>query len=181
MLARPTLPRGQRMKRAVAGPLFDSLPGRVKRLAFRTAYLGFETWVRVWHPVTIGVRVLLIEHGTVLLVRHTYRDGWFLPGGGVKRRETLEQAARREAHEEVGAARLGTLRLLGVHSNFGEHKSDHVVAFVCTDFIYTGDHDEEIAQVQAFPLDSLPANLSPGTARRVAEYLRGEFGVTGRW
>jgi len=160
---------------------FERWQRRVSRAAFRVAYYVYEVRVRLTRPITIGVRVLLIENDTALLVRHTYRDGWFLPGGGVKRHETLEHAARREAAEEVGAFEVGTLRLLGVFTNFGEHKSDHVAAFVCIDFAYTGQHDEEIAQIEAFPLDRLPENLSPGTARRIAEYRRGEFGLTGRW
>ena len=55
-------------------------------------------------PVTVGVRVVLIRAGTVLLVRHTYQDAWYLPGGGVKGGERLDQAIRREAQEEAGVS-----------------------------------------------------------------------------
>ncbi len=43
-------------------------------------------------PITIGVRVLLLREEQVLLVRHSYIQGWYLPGGGLKRGETLEAA-----------------------------------------------------------------------------------------
>lgn len=50
----------------------------------------------------------------------------YLPGGGVKEGKMAEHAARREAATELGA-QLRNLRLVGVYSNFREHKSDHIV------------------------------------------------------
>lgn len=37
-----------------------------------------------------------------LLVRHTYRPGWSLPGGGLSRGEDPPETARREMREELG-------------------------------------------------------------------------------
>ena len=73
------------------------------RLLPRVLYNINRLRYRVIRPVTVGVRLILEKGQAVLLVKHTYQYDWYLPGGGVKRGETLEGAARREAAEELGA------------------------------------------------------------------------------
>ena len=46
----------------------------------RTGYRLLRMSRRLRHPVTLGVRLLLVEDGEILLVKHTYRAGWSLPG-----------------------------------------------------------------------------------------------------
>ena len=137
----------------------------------RFLYRLYQVYLYIVRPLTFGVRVMLIRRGKVLLVRQTYMPGWFIPGGRVERGETLEQAARREAREEVGAE-LRSISLMGVYSNFREWKSDHNVLFFSDKFSLTGGHDDEIAEMRFFPLDSLPAGLWPGHLQRLAEYRR---------
>lgn len=138
----------------------------------RLLYIGFRIYCFLFRPKALGVRVMLLKDGQVLLVRQTYLPGWFMPGGGVKRGETLEQAARREAYEEIGA-QMGALTLLGAYTHFGEHKSDHNVLFQCTDFTYSGKQDREIAEARFFPLDDLPDGLMPGHRQRLEEVHSG--------
>ena len=122
--------------------------------------------------MTVGVRLLLVRGNDVLLVRHTYLPGWYLPGGGVGRGETIEEAARREAAEELGAE-LGELSLLGVYANRREGKTDHVVVLVCRAFALGEMRDGEIAEARFFSLQALPGDASPGTRRRLVEYTEG--------
>ena len=137
------------------------------RLIFKAARL----WWRMTRPITLGVRLLLVNGESVLLVKHTYQaDHWFLVGGGVKRNENLLEAAQREAREEVGAT-LGDMKLLGVYTNFFDYKSDHVVVFVCEDFALSGSTDHEIEKAEFFPLKDLPVSLAAGHRRRIQEYL----------
>lgn len=126
---------------------------------------------RMLHPLTVGVKLMLVRDGRVLLVRHTYEPGWYLPGGGVKRRETLEAAIRREAREELGAS-LGRVDLFGVYTHLRD-KSDHVMVLVCADFELGRPTDPEIAEIALFPFDALPPGITPGTARRIGEYAAG--------
>ncbi len=135
----------------------------------RLLYLLHKLYLFFVRPTTLGVRVMMIRDRQVVLVRQTYTAGWFMPGGGIKRGETFEQAARREAAEEVGGE-LHDLSLLGVYSNFVEWKSDHNIVFLSTEFNFSGKPDLEIAEVRLFPLDALPEGLSPGHRTRLEEY-----------
>ena len=142
-------------------------------------------WIRrvyylIVRPVTLGVRILLIDGGHVILVKHSYQDAWFLPGGGVKRGESLEQAIRRESAEECGAT-LHEVQFIGTFTNFVEHKSDHVSLFLSEDFTLQEKRDHEIEMVSAFPFEQLPANTSPGSRRKIAAYIKGSLEPTGVW
>jgi 8-oxo-dGTP pyrophosphatase MutT (NUDIX family) len=146
------------------------------------AYQLYRLKHRLLRSVTMGVRILLIQDGQVLLVRHTYHDGWQFPGGGVKYGETLAHAAAREALEEAGAQLGESPRLLGVYTHLGEGKSDHVFVFHSEQFVLTQATDRwEIAEARLFPLDELPRDLLGGYRRRLHDYLQGGGPYTKEW
>ena len=136
----------------------------------------------VTRPITVGVRVLLVKDDEVMLVKHTYSRHAYLPGGGVKRGETIEEGIRREAAEEVGAE-LGELTVLGIYTNLFEYKSDHVVVFVCDDFTITPVTCAEIEYCEFRRFTDLPPKTSPGTRRRIEEYAWGaaEQSIVAEW
>ncbi|MBV8457950.1 MAG: NUDIX hydrolase [Acetobacteraceae bacterium] len=72
------------------------------RTAFRVGFPLARIWWRLTLPRHEGVAVAVYVDAALLLVRCSYRVGWHLPGGGVRRGETPEAAARRELAEEVG-------------------------------------------------------------------------------
>lgn len=73
--------------------LFRVLPRRVRLRVVHTLSPTF----------TVGaVCVIERQDGAVLLVRHSYRQRWGLPGGLLERGEEVDAGARREAVEEVG-------------------------------------------------------------------------------
>ena len=122
--------------------------------------------------LTLGAQGAVIDgEGRVLLVRHSYRPGWWFPGGGVEWRETLETALARELEEEVGVTLTGPPALHGVFSNFASFPGDHIAVFVVRDWQRHGDYRKrgEIAEAAMFAWQDLPERTDPGTQTRLAE------------
>ena len=155
-------------------------------MALRHRLIGKAARLYWWfrRPRTLGVRALVHDDaGRIALVRHTYADHWYLPGGGVKKGEGFAAAALREVEEEVGLTGCAVEHILGVYHSRREYKDDHIVLFVVGAPSGTAVriHDgAEIAETGSFALDALPDDLSAATARRIAEYRMGTIGA-GLW
>jgi 8-oxo-dGTP pyrophosphatase MutT (NUDIX family) len=148
----------------------------------RLAYQLYQLKLRILRPITLGVRIMLIDRGRIVLVRHTYQEGWQFPGGGMKRGETTAEAARREAMEETGARLLRDPVLFGIYTHLAEGKSDHIALFLSEDFVLEQPTDRwEIAACELFDLRALPDGLSSGYRRRIGEYFAGDSPYVGRW
>ena len=83
--------------------MLRKLASRAERLLRRRGRAGPPGLLTPRFP--IGAAVLIRdEPGRILLVQQTYRSSsvWLPPGGWVDRGETPQEAARREAWEEVG-------------------------------------------------------------------------------
>ena len=154
----------------------------MKRIFLKTLHFIYIRILRIFKPISIGVRVMLIRDDEILLVKHTYQDEWYFPGGGTKKFETLDQAARREAYEEVGAT-LNDLELLGVFTNFLQKRTDHIAVFICKDFTLTEQSDWEIEDTKFFPLNAPPKNIAEGIGRHLQNYLADNPAAIhfGRW
>jgi ADP-ribose pyrophosphatase YjhB (NUDIX family) len=131
---------------------------------------------RMRRGFTLGAQGAVIDgDGRVLLVRHSYRPGWFFPGGGVEWGETLEIALARELDEEVGVTLTELATLHGVFSNFGNFPGDHIAVFVVRQWQRRDDYRKlgEIAETGMFSRDELPERIDPGTRARIAEIFDG--------
>jgi 8-oxo-dGTP pyrophosphatase MutT (NUDIX family) len=124
--------------------------------------------------LTLGVRGVVTDpEGRVLMVQHTYMHGWYLPGGGVERRETAETALVRELQEEAGVRVIGPARLVSIHSNEPHHKGDHVLVYRVQAWEpCAASAQGEIHQVAWFAPDALPDDVTPGNRRRIAELFQ---------
>ncbi len=151
---------------------------RLLRIAY--ALYGLKWWLL--RPITLGVRLMLVQDGCVLLICHSYQDFWMFPGGGVKRGESLRAAALREAREEVGAVILDEPWLQGIYTNFQGGKSDHVALFVSEEWRLEQPSDRwEIEARALFALDALPATPSGTLQVRAWEYQAGLRGLNKVW
>ncbi len=129
------------------------------------------------NPVTLGVRALVLDqHNRVFLVRHTYVSGWFLPGGGVDKGETIQAACVRELREEGNIEVTGNLAFHGLFFNLFGAARDHVGLFIVRDFIQTSTPKPnwEIAETGFFPLDALPEGTTRASLARIAEVLQSQ-------
>lgn len=135
----------------------------------------FFAWSRLTRGKTLGVRGVAIDaEGRVLLVRHTYLPGWWLPGGGVDRGETTQDAVVRELREEAGLIARAAPVLVSIHSNERFFPGDHVVVFRLDAFEMGQPASQgEIAEVGWFSPDALPEDMNRGSRARLAEILGG--------
>lgn len=72
------------------------------QLAFRLGFPLARVWWRLRGARREGTLVAVYVDQALLLVRSSYLNEWNFPGGGIKRGETPDAAARRELAEEIG-------------------------------------------------------------------------------
>ena len=124
--------------------------------------------------LSLGVRLVAIDaEERVFLVRHSYLPGLHLPGGAVDADETCRQAAIREAEEEGGLAFDAPPELFGVYYNPAGGRRDHVVLYLVRGVRQLRPQRPglEIVSAGFYPLVELPADLTGGTRRRLAEVV----------
>jgi 8-oxo-dGTP pyrophosphatase MutT (NUDIX family) len=131
---------------------------------------------RFARAATLGARAIVIDGaGRVFLVKHSYVDGWHLPGGGVETGETLLTALTRELAEEGNIRLTGAPILHGMFFNSRMSRRDHIALYIVREFIQNGQPvpNNEIVEHGFFALDALPKDTGRATRARLAEVFEG--------
>src|SRR5215831_4653331 len=136
----------------------------------------FHAYFLLHRGMTLGVRAVVLDaENRVFLVRHSYVNGWYLPGGGVDLGETMEAAMRRELKEEGDIDLTGEAVLHGIFLNSHVSRRDHVAVYVVRQFKQDRlpEPNHEIIECGFFAATALPEGTTPGTRLRIAEVLEG--------
>lgn len=138
--------------------------------------------LRVTRGITFGVRGLVSDGANVLLVKHSYVPGWYLPGGAVEPGETALRSLMRELDEEAAVEVVGETRLFGLYFNERMARRDHVAVYHVPAWrsLRPFVPSREIVDARTFPLDALPADATDATRARVAELL-GRAPISSHW
>ncbi|CAD7024350.1 NUDIX domain-containing protein [Pseudorhizobium endolithicum] len=162
----------------MTGPGIPEVSGLKSRLA---VWL-FHRFFMLRRGMTLGVRAACFDReGRIFMVRHTYVPGWYLPGGGVERHETVLQALEKELREEGNLVMTAAPQLFHVYYNRLVSKRDHVLFYrVEVEQTAPRPPDREIAESGFFALDDLPKDVTSATLRRIRE-LTGQEPPSDMW
>jgi 8-oxo-dGTP pyrophosphatase MutT (NUDIX family) len=138
------------------------LPVPVRRIVYRTGYRALTFVWMVRRPDLHGVKCVITDGDSVLLVRHTYgAPRWDLPGGRVARAEPPLLTARREMHEELGLQIADWTSLGELHVSI-DHRRDTIHLFRAEIGRPPVRIDRgELAVARWFSRGELPVDLAP--------------------
>jgi 8-oxo-dGTP diphosphatase len=128
---------------------------------FRLGFPFAMAWWRLTRPRHESAVVAIYIGSALLLVRQSYRVGWHLPGGGIRRGETPEAAARRELVEELNFP-APTMHFAGVMCGaWGVRRGRvHVFEVRLADLPALELDNREIIATRLFSIDALHS-ISP--------------------
>lgn len=148
----------------------------MRRLVTKGVNKSFQFYWRQTRALTLGAQGMVLDaDNRLLLVRHTYRPGWHMPGGGVEKGETVLNALSRELFEEAGIELTGPPRLFSIYANFRAFPSDHIALFVVRDWrqAHVPEPNREIIAQCFAARDALPEGTITAVPRRLDEVLAG--------
>lgn len=144
-------------------PLLEKLLTVVSRLARAL----------VLNPVDLGAIAVVEQAGKVVLVRHSYKSGWLLPGGAVEHNEPPAEAIVRELREEIGLTTSEPPELFGVYARRGVWATNYVLLYRIREAQFAFKPSWEIRELLLVDPAYPPAGTGAGSLRRLQEIYFG--------
>src|ERR1051326_7701606 len=137
---------------------------------FRVGFPLARMWWKLTCPRHQGAMVAVYVGSALLLVRSSYRKEWHLPGGGVRRNETPEAAAKRELAEEIGVTAT-TLIAAGSECGIWDGRRDlvHFFELRLNELPTLRLDNREIVAARLTPICELPGR---SCTQPISPYLR---------
>lgn len=132
-------------------------------------------------PVCFGTNAIVEPgNGRVVLVRHRYMPGLYLPGGGVDPGEAPVDAVVRELEEEIGLKHFEALELFGLYVRKVGRTTNHIALYRVTNAAIDFRPNLEISDIAEVDPRDPPPDTSPATLRRLAEFT-GTAPIASTW
>ena len=130
--------------------------------------------------VSLKARLILQNHGRLLLLKQTKPNGgnYSLVGGTIVRKEYAARPLIRESWEEAGI-RLEKSDLELVHVLHKQSQKEHRIVLYFRAYHYKGSPEskelEKFENVEWWPLNELPSNLTPTGRHVLKAYNAGQL------
>jgi 8-oxo-dGTP diphosphatase len=120
----------------------------------------------------VSAGVLIEREGQVLLAKRAsdpFAGHWYLPSGYVEVDETTEEAAKREAREEIGVDVVVQELFTALSYNDDPRGNGVIVIYLAS--IYSGEPQpgDDVSDVKFFRADSLPEKIAFGHHRTILD------------
>ncbi|MCX6752470.1 MAG: NUDIX domain-containing protein [Candidatus Nomurabacteria bacterium] len=129
----------------------------------------YKLYCFIFRPKSLGVKTVVENNdGKILMVRISYAHRkWTFPGGGVKRKESFEEAAIRELEEEVGIKTQHLIEMGGYISDRNFKKNIVKCFYLKVDSSFVRIDNFEISEL----IWCNPGELPEGNSFSVPEIL----------
>lgn len=148
----------------------------LRETTFRIGHLVARGFQRYWRW-TRGLRLtaeacIIDDAGRVLLVQDSASPAWRLPGGGVGKGETLEGALLRHLRETLAIEVTARPELVWIYVESGQDEGQHTGLFIIRSWRQR-INAKAVPALAFFPHQQLPSGLSPESAARIRQSLKG--------
>jgi 8-oxo-dGTP pyrophosphatase MutT (NUDIX family) len=152
----------------------------MRRFVENTLQVAIAHARALFHPVDLGVIAFVEQGSRIVLVRHSYKSGWMLPGGAVGWGEPPAEAILRELKEEIGLTHAATPQVFGLYTRRMGLATNLIALYRVREAVFVFKPSFEVRAIRLADPAAPPEGTSPATRRRFLE-LMGETSQAVHW